>query len=260
MPGRPIECYFRAACVACVLVSACSANQTDRSEPTEPQASFPDHVIKEAQQTPVVLNPTVSSRVGDVEVIVRVASPADVPEGAKSEWTPLIPHGVGNLAYGVLVPTVSAGTHIVAGILILPMSVYGYTHEKRVINSVSQALVETNLTERIQRALVARLSAPDLVHSIACETIEVIITKFGIPGTSPEQHSCLTMSVDLVLTHGRKEIKKENLDIESAIPPQCASLERFSEDDARLVKDSVGEYVEVLAAMIVEQLPRETPT
>jgi hypothetical protein len=78
------------------------------------------------------------------------------------------------------------------------------------------------------------------------------------------QH-CFVVSADLMLSRNNNtEVKRDHLLIteanksEDAPPPQCASLEHFAKNEAKLVEDTLAEYAGVLAVMAIDRIPRES--
>jgi hypothetical protein len=210
----------------------------------------------ETYQTFVKHNPMISSRIGETELIVRMATTTDVAQGAQDEYLYFLPVGAGSLALGFVAAPMFASSFFVGGVLLMPLAVFGYSYEKHIWDSINGALSNTEFTRAIDSAMKQRLSG---VLAAQYNKIEIVIFRLGLVKVSNMQH-CLIVSADLMLSGDNVVARREPMQISDsnrsadAPPPQCASSERFSSDDARLVKDTLAEYAEVLSAMVAARL------
>jgi hypothetical protein len=240
-----------------VFLTGCSTGQAKPSENQHGTGYKPDsYVDMETYQTFVEHNPMISSRIGETELIVRMATTTDAAQGAQDDFLYLLPAGAGSLGLGLVAAPMFASSLIAGGVLLMPLAVFGYSHEKHIWDSINGALSNTEFTRAIDSAMKQRLSG---VLAAQHKKIEIVIITLGLVKVSGMQH-CLIISADLMLSGDNMIARREHMQISDsnrsadAPPPQCASPERFSSDDARLVKDTIAEYAEVLSAMVAARL------
>jgi hypothetical protein len=137
-----------------------------------------------------------------------------------------------------------------------------YFHEKGIWDSVTEAFINYEFTRAINRAIEDRLIITFAKERPPNVKVGVIIHLFGLSGRSLNV-ACVTVSADFVLSRGGMEVRRDRFQIsefnrsKDAPPPQCAHLKRFAENNARLVKDTLTEYAEVLAVMAIERIPKK---
>jgi hypothetical protein len=214
---------------------------------------------KKTQQAFASRNPRIASHFGNLELEVRMATTAEVPEDIYKQWLYGFPGGVGYAGLGVLA---TSGAMVVGGAFFVPLSAFGYIHEKGIWDPINEALINAEFTRVIDKAIKNRLNLTFTKERAPNVKIDIIIKSFGLLGDSFYMPHCFIVSADFILSRGGREVSRDCLQIsdvngsKDAPPPQCASLKRFAKNKARLVKDTLAEYAEVLAVMAIYRIPK----
>lgn len=257
-----VRLVFISICLMAML-QGCAAKKSDIPDPKLKKDQIGAERFKESQRVFAIRNPMMVSNVGGLELIVRMATIAEIPDNFYKTIGLTPPIGAGYLGLGLAAPPLYASALVVGGVIIIPLGTYLYFHEKWIWDSINAALTNAEFTRAVDRAMKVRLNAAFVNESTPNVKIEIIIQGFGIvDSSSPRQH-CFMVSSDFILSRDNMEIKRDHLRItdfnrsKDAPPPQCCSLEHFAENEARLVKDTLTEYTEVLAEMVIDRLLRE---
>jgi hypothetical protein len=222
--------------------------------------------LKEIQNMFSDRNPTIISHMDELEVIVRMATPAEIPENDSKIALSFPAIGAGSLALGLSAPAMFASSLVAGGLLLIPLGTYVYLSDKGIWDSISDALSNAEFTRAVDKAMKNRLNIAFNEGSLPNGKVEIIIDSLGLvdsPSIQQQWQHCLVVSAKFVFSRDDMELKHEQLQItdlgrsEDAPPPQCASLEKFAKNDARLVNDTLAEYAEVLAVMAIDRIPRE---
>jgi hypothetical protein len=249
-------------CLMAMLLG-CVTKKSDIPDPKAKEDQIGAEKFKESQRVFAIRNPMIVSNVGDLELTVRMATIAEIPEDLYKLSGLSIPIGAGSLGLGLVAPPMAAGSLVVGGVLIIPLGTYLYFHEKGIWDSINEALSNAELTRAIDRAMKDRLSVAFAEESAPNVKIEIIIQAFGIVNSSSMKPHCLVISADFILSRDNREVNRDHLRItefnrsKDAPPPQCCSLEHFAKNEARLVKDTLTEYAEVLSVMAMDRFLRE---
>ncbi len=221
-------------------------------------ASVQSDTKNETQQVIASRNPRIVSRFGDLELEVRMATPAEVPEEDYKVALYGVPYGGASAGLGVL----AASSALVVGGAIAPLCAYIYIHDKGIADSINEALINADFTSAISKAMKGRINKTFTKKSAPNMKIDIIIQSFGLVGNSFYEPHCFVVSADFILSRGGVEVMRDRLQISNvnrsmdAPPPQCASLKRFAKNKARLFKDTLAEYAEVLAVMAVDRIQK----
>ena len=240
-----------------ILVLGCASKST--TEDPEEDSSHSE-LYKEKQKEFADCNPMIVSKIGGLELTIRMATLAEIPKDDYKMWLIFPTEGAGSLALGLVAPPMYASALVVGGAFLLPLGTYGYLHDKRVWDSISTALSEAELTRIIDKLLKDKLKIVFTKEAAPNVNIEIIIQAFGINSTM--RPACFMLSADFLVSRGNTEMTREQLNITNVLrskdapPPQCASLEHFAENEARLVKETLNEYAEVLTVMAIDRIPR----
>jgi hypothetical protein len=203
------------------------------------------------------------SYIGELELTTRMATLAEIPEDNYKLLRYLPVEGTGSLALSLVAPPMYTSALAVGGILLIPLGTYVYVHEKGIWDSINGALSNAEFNRAIDSAMKKRLTAAFAGENMPNVKIEVVIQAFGIVESSSMPQHCFVVSANFILGRGNMELKQDHLQISelnrsgNAPPPQCATLEHFAKNDARLVNDTLAEYAEVLAVMAIEMIQRE---
>ncbi len=230
-----------------VILQGCRTSQSVRSG-----------IKKESQQAFASRNPKVVSHFGDLELEVRMATTAELPEEYYKAGLYFLPGGAASAGIGVL----AASSAMVVGGAIAPLGAYIYLHEKGIWDPIYEALINAEFTPAIDKAMKDRLNITFAKERALDVKIDVIIQSFGLVGYALNTPHCFVVSADFILSRGEMEIRRDLLEISNvnrskdAPPPQCACLKRFAKNKARLVKDTLAEYAEVLAVMAIDRIPK----
>ncbi len=263
MPLQPKNSFVRLVCFFVCLIAmlqACSTGRSKRSAVEAIKDQPGSESFKERQKAFADRNPMIVSHIGELKLTIRMATLAEIPEDNYKMWLLFPAEGAGSLALGLLVPTIYSSALVVGGVFLIPAGTYGYLHEKGIWDSINGALSNAEFIRAIDSAMKDRLNAAFSEESMPNVKIEVIIQAFGIIKSSSMNRHCLVISADFIVSRDSIEVKRDNMKItednrsEDAPPPQCASLEHFAKNEARLVKDTLTEYAEVLAVMAIDRI------
>ncbi len=218
--------------------------------------------FKASQAVFAAHNPVVESRIGSLTLVTRMASEAEIPEDIYKLWAIFPAEGAGSLALGMVAPPMYASALVVGGIFLIPMGSYIYMHEKKIWESVNGALSTMAFTRGIDTAMTKRLGTM-ADRGFAEARVDVIVHGFGLVESTSYPYHCLVVTAGYEF--GRKEtpLTREQLQItpenrsQDAPPPQCTSLEHFADNDARLIRETLAEYVKVIASMVAERVLKE---
>jgi hypothetical protein len=267
IPLQPKKSFVKLICFSVCLIAmlqACSAGRSERSNAEAIKDQPVSELMKKSQKAFADRNPMIVSYIGDLELTIRMATLAEIPKDNYKMWLYFPAEGAGSLALGLVAPPIYASALVVGGVFLMPLGTYGYLHEKGIWDSINGVLSNAEFTRAIDSAMKDRLNAAFTEETMPDVKVELIIQAFGlVEYTSVRQH-CFVVSADFILSKDETVLKQDHLQItdlnrsEDAPPPQCASLEHFAKNEARLVKDTLAEYAEVLAVMAVDRIPRES--
>jgi hypothetical protein len=267
IPLQPKKSFVKLICFSVCLIAmlqACSAGRSERSNAEAIKDQPGSEQSKKSQKAFADRNPMIVSHIGELELTIRMATLAEIPKDNYKMWLYFPAEGAGSLALGLVAPPIYASALVVGGVFLIPLGTYGYLHEKGIWDSINGALSNAEFTRAIDSAMKDRLNAAFTEEGMPNVKIEVIIQAFGIVNSSSMLQHCFVVSANFILSRGNMELKQNHLQItdlnrsEDAPPPQCASLEHFAKNEARLVKDTLAEYAEVLAVMAVDRISRES--
>ncbi len=246
-----------------VMLLGCSTGGPLRSDGDPPQAGRFSERAEQSRKVLAERNPTIMSRIGHLQLTTRMATPGETVEDPSKAGLLFSAEGAGALALGLFAPPMFASTLVVGGVLLIPLGTYAYYREKAIGDSINGALMNAEFTRAIDGAVKARLEEVFPEEGGPAVKAEIIVQTLGL--LAPSRHrGCIVASADFRLSAGEMELKQETLQItladrtEDAPPPQCASLERLAENEARLVKDTLTEYAEVLAEMAAGRIRKGT--
>lgn len=203
-------------------------------------------------------------RHGAYEFSVRALQPAELPADTSREWMQFFGPGLASGALGMAAPPMYASGLIVGGLLLVPSALIFSDLERktweRATNALKRVTFESNLLSALSRR--ARGLLPETAG--ATTRVELVVNGFGLAGARPG-HVCFIASADLLVRVDGEVMLRDRLRIEEnntkaghasddAPPAQCASLERFADQDGQLVRDTAAEYAEVLAAMAIDRI------
>lgn len=263
MPVHPKKCFVKLVCLSVCLISmlqSCSAGRSVQSDREEIRVQPHSELFKQNQKPFADRNPTIVSSIGELELTTRMATIAEISDRSYKGWAIFPPLGAGGLALGLVASPMFAGTLIVGGAFLIPAGIYGYSHEKSIWDSINGALTNAEFTRAIDNAMKGRLNTAFAKEIPPNVKIEIIIQAFGIVGSSFRERHCFVVSADFILSRGSTQVRRDQLRITranrstDAPPPQCTSLEHFAKDEARLVKDTLAEYADVLAVMATDRI------
>jgi hypothetical protein len=259
---------FRQSCIRNLLIGTCivavlpvgCASRSSNSRPVATVNEQRTHPAGKVYQKFAAANPTMISRIGNMESVVRMATTAEILDD-RYKLGALFPlEGAGSLALGLVAPPMYASALVAGGVLLIPLGSYLYIHDKRVWDAITGAMIDVEFTRAVDGALRDRLRILFGEESAPKLKMELIVQRFGIVESESGYQYCLVVSAELVLNRKDGEVTREWLNIsqangsEDAPPPQCAGLERFAERKARLVRDTLALYAETLAAMAAERV------
>jgi len=266
MKSQSKKSCFRLVFISIFLIAmlqGCAAKKSDIPDSRAKEDQVGAERFKESQRVFALRNPIMASNIGDLELIVRMATIAEIPEDLYKIWAVFPAQGAGSLALGLVAPPLYASALVVGGVFLIPLGTYGYLHDKKVWDSINGALANAEFTRAVDRAMKERLNGAFTRENAPDLKIEIIIQGFGLMKSSAMNQHCFAVSAEFIVSQDTSEIKRDNLNItythrsKDAPPPQCAGLENFAENDAMLVKDTLAEYSEVLAVMAMDRFLRE---
>ena len=198
-------------------------------------------------------------RAGRFELSVRLASEASLPRDTSREWDVFVGGGAASGVLGTVAPPFYASGLVVGGVLILSTVLVWSEHERRTLQTLDAALRRIDLPAAVRDAF--RRSAPAALQGSegSLAQAELVIRGFGLFGTARDR-ACLVVDGELAVHAEGSELDRYEMRIgpagstPDAPPAQCASLERFREEDGRLVTETAAEYAEVLATLTVRRL------
>jgi len=265
MPFRSLR-LLKFLCLPLCLAAVLPACTSVRSKP-------PDTVVVNDRADSAISNQSrkmfaernsmIVTRLGALELTTRMATPAEVPEETykMAMGSPAI--GAGSLALGLMAPPMFASALVVGGVLLIPLGTHLYFSEKRIWDAINTVLSNTVFTRAIDSAAAVSLKTAIAGKSLPPLKAEIIIESLGLLKTSSLQPYCLIASARVIISRNNDEPVQEQMQITNgnksgdSPPPQCARLERFAADDARLLRDALDEYAHVLAHMAVERILRK---
>jgi hypothetical protein len=208
-------------------------------------------------------NPRIVSHFGDLELEVMMATAVDLPKDDYKDFLDNVPEFVAYTWIDVETPPAAGGGMSSASFsasmaFLITAACF---HEKGIWDSVTEAFINYEFTRAINKAIEDRLIITFAKERPPNVTIDVTIKSFGLAGRSLNM-ACVTVSADFILSRGGMEVSRDHIKIsefnssKDAPPPQCAHLKRFAENNARLIKDTLAEYAEVLAVMVIDRIPK----
>lgn len=244
--------FFRLIIAFCLIASllACSASQTVNVS-----------AKKEIQQVFTNRNPRILSHFRDLELEVRMKTTAALPKENYKEYLECFPTGGGYTGFGVW-GAPATGNIAAGGIILMSLGGVAYIYEKGIWDSIKDALINYEFTRTINKAMKDCLNITFAKERVPNVKIDVIIQSFGLVGEWPHNSHCLIVSADFVISRGGMEVKRDHVEISNgnrskdAPPPQCAHLKRFAKNKAKLVKDTLTDYAEVLALMAIDRIQK----
>jgi hypothetical protein len=243
------------------MLYACSAGRSVHSDAEAIQVEPTEESTNESQKAFADRNPMIVSHIGELELKIRMATLAEIPE---DNYKMLPAEGAGYTALGwASYGATSVSALVFGGIFLIPLGTL-YLHEKGIWDSINGALSNAEFTRAVDSAMKDRLNAAFTEESMPNVKIEIVIQAFGLVKSSSTLQHCLVVSANFILSRGNMELKRDHLQItnsnksKDAPPPQCASLEHFARNEARLMKDILAEYAEVLAVMAIDRIPGES--
>jgi len=254
--------FFMMVCMLALLQACVNGKAPSVDREIAVKQTKPD-LFQERQQHLLDRNPTIDSHFGKLELVVRLATPAELPEDKSKEGLYGSAIGAGSLALGLGAPPLYASSLVVGGVILVPLGAYLYFHDKGIWNSINGALSNVEWTRAIENDVRSRLINGFPAEPIPEMNVEVVIDSFGLVKLSSDLQNCLVVTAHIILKRSNRELKRDPLFItplgksDDAPPPQCAGIERFAENDAQLVKDTLREYAGVLAAMVTGRIARE---
>ncbi len=263
---RPKKCFVKLVCFSVCLISilqACSAGPPIKLDDEVKKGQPRSKLFSQNQKVFAERNPTIVSSIGALEVTTRIATMAEIPDRFYKGWGTIIAIGAGGLALGLVASPMFASALVVGGAILIPGGIYGYFSEKGIWDSINEALNNAELTRAIDSAMKARINTAFAEECAPNVKIEMIIQAFGIDGSSFRERNCFVISADFILSRDSKEVIRDQLRITrankstDAPSPQCARLEDFAKNEARLIKDKLGEYADALAVMATDRILRE---
>jgi hypothetical protein len=242
------------------ILQACSTAQSMHSNTDAIKNQTISELSNQNQKMFTDKNPTIVSRIGNLELTTRMATPVEIPGDKSKERLWVSAEGAGALTLGLVAAPMFASGLVVGGIMLVPLGTYGYLHEKGIWDSINGALSTAEFTRAIDSAMKNRLRAAFTEDNMPNVKIEITIQVLGIVKATGQD--CLVALAHFGLNNDTEELKEDNLHItvsgksEDAPPPQCTTLDRFAENEARLVKNTLAEYAEVLAVMAIDRIPK----
>lgn len=231
------EALFAAACVGLV---------------TQPGQTTDETVA--AYESPRLL---LFSPVGPVSVTVTTRTPPAVPQKSSNELLWLLLGGVALAPLGFAAP-VYAGVFVVGSAITVVGSGTGYVTEQAMFSAIGRAVSQADLPAALADTLRGRALPVDGQNEPTADGT-VVVQGWGVAG------ECVVASVELSVSRKGLPFLKDQLNLtiagrsSDAPPVQCASLSRFADDNGRLVRDTIRDYAEVLAVMVIDRLNRLQP-
>lgn len=199
-------------------------------------------------------------RAGRFELSVRLASEAaGLPRDTPREWDLFVGGGAASGVLGTMAPPFYASGLVVGSVLILSTVLAWSEHERRTWQTLDAALRGVDLPAAVLDAFRRRAPAALQDSEGSLVQAELVIRGFGLFGTARDR-ACLVVDGELAVHADGGELDRYEMRIgpagstPDAPPAQCASLERFREEDGQLVTEAAAEYAEVLAALTVRRL------
>jgi len=196
-----------------------------------------------------------------VAVVVEVSGPGHVSAERTPAALPFL-GGVAGLPLAVLNPFVA---------LTLPFFIVVGPPTQAAFNadaeSVIRALATTPLPEQIVESLRSQWPSTGMVEGPVLQ-VRMRISDYGLATRSgkrieafeAQEELCLVADAQLELQSDASPARAESLSVSLAAPssdappPFCGSLGRLAADDGSLLRRSIGELAEVLAAMALHRI------
>lgn len=199
-------------------------------------------------------------RIGRFEYSVRAASEPALPEDPSAEWGVFAGFGAVSGMLGAVAPPFFASGLIVGGVILVPLVVGMVERQRRILTALSDALHRADFPKAVDAALQRRAAAALPPSAGRTAKVALTIQAFGLVGRESVDWACMVVATELAVHLDEREVDRATLSIEparstrDAPPPQCAYVDRFAEEDGRLVGVAAAEYAEVVAALAVERL------
>ncbi|HWA14653.1 MAG TPA: hypothetical protein VHA15_16300 [Burkholderiales bacterium] len=197
--------------------------------------------------------------IGRFEYSVRAASEPAVPADPSAEWGVFAGLGAVSGMLGAMAPPFFASGLIVGGVVLVPGVMVMAERQRRILTALSASLQRAGFPAAVDAALQRRAAAALPQSEGRTAKVALTIQTFGVIGQSADW-GCMIVATELAVHLDGKELERASLSIgparstRDAPPPQCAFLDRFAEEDGRLVSVVAAEYAEVIAALAVARL------
>jgi len=246
-------------------LQACSSSHSELPDSKLKKQGYDSPWLKKQQQIFASKNPVTISTIGNLQLTTRMAAAAEIPEDISKINLFFTAEGSASLALGMVAPPMYASALVVGGLLLIPLSSYLYIHEKNKWETISGVLVKTEITGRLHRAIVKKLTMDSVDKRAVQGEIDIAVHAFGLVRSTSNNTHCLMLSADFILSGTSSNDCRESLKITEinrsldAPPPQCSRLELFSKNRGALLKMMADEYIDVLAVMAVERILKKCP-
>ena len=216
---------------------------TNRKKPDPKLAEGYEKIFKEH-------NPEKKTKINSIVFTTKITSQIELTEDKSQIWLNFAGEGAGALGVGLVAPPAV----FVGGVILFPAGIYGYMYEKNVWNTINTALINYKFTNSIDDALSRRLNDNRIKEEFKNSFADIVIRHFGFRKKySHDRHYCIILYTDFIIVRDDRKLIEENLNISIGnyvAPPQCNSIDYFAENNARLVKDTLLEYAEIIAIMV----------
>jgi hypothetical protein len=203
------------------------------------------------------------SSLGAIATKVGPGPPPDAP-GDPDKAVLALGLGTGAAAIPIGFVALAPGL-IVGGPLLALAAAATYGTESGQANTVLRAVEASNFPVALEAALRSRAS-PSTVEGQPDIAATITVRGWGVvssSGAARDKH-CYVAAATLTVNRGAEQIYEEPLRLGTGtategapfFPLQCATLGRFAEDGGRLVRETMRDYAEVMAVMIVDRLAR----
>jgi hypothetical protein len=196
------------------------------------------------------------AQVGRFEFSARNANATQLPPDRSGRYFGGTAMGAGGSALGAVVAPMYGAGLMVGGLILVPLGLFLVESERRPWQTVVDALQTIDFPKATLEAMQRRAARALPARSGPLANAEMVVIAFGLMGR------CFIVDAEIAVQLDEKEVIRSPLRIlasagEDAPRAQCASLETFAANNGQLLKDTVAEYAEVLAAMAIERIARE---
>lgn len=203
-----------------------------------------------------------------LQITVREAAPTDVRsiEELRAATHRLTGTALGVTSVGaaeaVLMPGYFFAGSLVAGVvLVAPGAIALEILEGGQAKTVLSVLEKSEMMPAVAANLAARAAvAPQGATTV---DVDVIVLAFGLVSQSKEapNNLCLMVDADIAVSIEAREVFREALFLEPYLrsadvpPPICSTLSQFAGHDGERLKAAIGQYVQLLTALVIDRLP-----